>query len=342
GKALGNPERSPEELLKEYVAAAFEEASAPMLAFFNAMFHGLEAYSVFSRPNGPRVNVPQPFRRPSDFYCHFFPPGLVDDMSRALKRASALARSEKVKANIKLVSLEFEYVKNLAAIFHSYRAYRAAPSWGALELVERQVLARKALLKRLFPGGRQLRIPGLTSPFSGAPLAWVAPGGRNAALLGPPLNWDFETLRKHKILPGTGTRKATAMRTRHIKLDGRLDEASWAKAPVQQLAEIGLGALKNSTQFRVLYDDTNIYFGVVCQVDKFDEIDEIKPVGHDGAAWTQENVEIMIDPFGSRQRHYQFIVNPVPGSLYDARYAFITDPLHPLYGKRDSSWNGEW
>jgi len=65
-------------------------------------------------------------------------------------------------------------------------------------------------------------------------------------------------------------------------------------------------------------------------------------VGQDGAAWAQECVEIMIDPIGERQKHCQFIINPAPESTYDARYAYIEDPLHPLYGKRDSTWNGEW
>lgn len=50
----------------------------------------------------------------------------------------------------------------------------------------------------------------------------------------------------------------------------------------------------------------------------------------------------MLDPFGQRQRYYHFILNPVPNSTYDSRVGFITDPLHPLYGKADPSWNGDW
>jgi len=342
GKALGDPDRDPNDWLDEYVNAAFGEAAVPMRAFFTAMHDRLETFSVFHRPNGYAAEVPAPFRRPEDFYCHFFAAPVVAGLSRSLERAKAMAAGDRAKANVRLVEVEFGYVRNLAAVFQLYRAYRVDPSWTSLDLLGAKVAERKSLLEEFFPGGKKMKIDGLPSPFIGAPKAWVEAGGRNAALLGAPLNWDFALLRKNGVLPGAGTKKAEAPRVSGIVLDGRLDEPAWDRPRFEEMSEIGMGALKNATKFKVAYDGEGLCLVVVCDFDRIEPIEAVQPVGQDGGAWAQENIEIMVDPFGERERHCHVIINPVPESTYDARYGYIEDPLHPLYGKRDSSWNGKW
>jgi len=306
------------------------------------MHDRLEAFSVFNRPNTPVAKVPGPFNSPEDFYCHFFPAKLLDELSRNLQRAKAMAADEGVKEHLRLVEIEFDYVKNLAAIFQVYRAYRVDPNWQALDLLAAKVEERKRMIDALYPDGKPTRLSGLPSPFIGAPKARVEAGGRLSGLLGAPLNWDFAFLRERRVLPGVGAKRAEVVRVSGIVLDSRLKEPDWAKARFEEMGEIGMGALKNATRFKLAYDDTHVYLGIVCEFDLLKPLDDVKPVGQDGAAWAQECVEIMIDPYGQREKHYQFIINPVPDSTYDARYAFIEDPLHPLYGKRDSTWNGKW
>jgi len=343
GKALADPGRDPQQLLEEYVDAAFGEAAAPMRAFFTAMYDRLEAYSVFSRPNTPVTKVPAPFRTPEDFYCHFFPAKLLADMSRNLRRAKAMAPDERTRAHLQLVEIEFDYVKNLASIFQLNRAYRVDPNWKAFDLLAAKVEERKRMIDAFYPGGRPTRIKGLPSPFIGAPKASVQAGGRLSALLGAPLNWDFALLRERGVLPGAGVTKGVKVpRASGIALDGRLDEPAWHKVRFEEMSEIGMGALRNATRFKVLCDDRHMYLGFECESDRIEDLERLRPVGRDGAAYHQECLEIMLDPYGEREKHYHFIFNPVPGSTYDARYAFIEDPLHPLYGKRDSSWDGEW
>ena len=89
-------------------------------------------------------------------------------------------------------------------------------------------------------------------------------------------------------------------------------------------------------------DDNNIYFGVVCELSDLKHIDKIQPVGRDGQAYRYECLEIMLDPFGAREKYCHFILNPVPNSTYDRRFGYIDDPLHPLYDKGDKGWNGDW
>jgi len=366
GKALGDPDRDPDELLEEYVNAAFGKAAAPMLAFFKAMHDRLEVFSLFNRPitghgrvyrgllwlgmysvfdppNTPVAKVPAPFATPEEYYCHFFPPKLLDDMSRKLRRGKKMAADQRVKANLRLVEIEFNYVKNLASIFHLYRAYRVDPSWNAFDVLAAKVQERKRMIDGLFPGGHPMRIKGLPSPFIGAPKARVEAGGKNRAFLGAPLNWDFPLLRKRGVLPGVGgTKSVKALRVSAIVLDGRLDDPAWQKPGFEEMSERSMGALKNATRFKVAYGEENVYFGFVCEFDLLEPLEQVKPVGRDGAAWRQECLDIMLDPYGKREKHYQFMLNPVPNSTYDARYAFIKDREHPLYGKRDSSWNGKW
>ena len=339
GKAVGNPDRDPDDLRREYVAAAFEEASVPMLAFFAAMHNRIEWYSAFKAPELLSPNVPGPFSTPEDYYCHFFPAKLLKDLSDNLERAKALARSDRVKAQLQLVEIEFNNVRNLASIFQYYRAYRLAPNWPALDLLAGAVEARGSMVDALFPQGKLMQIPGMPVLFGAMPKEFVFKGGRH---IDTPLNWDFALLREKQILPGVGSRRVEASRVTGITLDGKLDDAAWQQLEFQELSEIGMGALRNGSRFKVGYDDGSIYLGVECDFDNVARMDELKPVGAGGQAYYQESIEIMLDPYGDRERYCHLIFNPVPNSTYQRRLGYITDPLHPLYGKPDPLWEGEW
>jgi hypothetical protein len=109
----------------------------------------------------------------------------------------------------------------------------------------------------------------------------------------------------------------------------------------EALGEIGLGDLKEPTRFRLGWDDTSLYVAFECQWSNQPPGDpDVK--GRDGAAWSQECLEVFLDPYGERERYYHVIFNPVANSCYDARFGFVDDPISPLYGKADTSWNGDW
>lgn len=245
GKALENPDREPEELLDEFV-----EASSPMKLFYRILFQRLESYSLFDHPIGPSPRVPSPFRPPEDFYSHFFPPNLLDKLSQNLERAVAIARTEEVKARLRLLKADFSYVQNLASIFHLYRAYRTYPSWELLGLLETKVRKRKQFIDSLYQNARPIKIKGLPAPLGGPPKDLLEAGGRLGGILSAPLNWDFDSLWKKRVLPGTQKRKVVVVKAKSaVKLDGRLDELAWkASAPFQTLNEISMGALKNALQ----------------------------------------------------------------------------------------------
>jgi len=240
---------------------------------------------------------------------------------------------------LKLVEAEFNYIKNLAGVFHVYRAYRADPNWESFGLLEKKINERKEVIDSIF----KTSINNLVYPFGGGTgKKELYNNGTGPATLTSPFNWDFAFLREKKVLPGTLKKSVYAYRANKITLDGELNEPEWQKANFETLEEISMGPVKNETKFKVLYDDEALYLAFVCKSDRITEIAKIEPVGKDGQAYYQEAIEIMLDPFGTREKHYHMIFNPVPDSRFDSKWGFITDTLDPRYGKRDDSWDGHW
>lgn len=96
----------------------------------------------------------------------------------------------------------------------------------------------------------------------------------------------------------------------------------WKRAKWHELNGIQLGAIQEKSRFKALYDAEAVYFGIETELP---ENIRFTPCGQDGPCWGQDCLELILDPFGSREKYYHFIFNPVPGSRYDAAAGFITD-----------------
>lgn len=101
-------------------------------------------------------------------------------------------------------------------------------------------------------------------------------------------------------------------------LDGKLDDACWATAPVvsaftnygkDDLAEV-------QTSFRVLWDDKYLYFGVVCDEPMMDKLSPVVFTRDEHAVFGNETIELFVDPDHTHDLYYQLAMNPGP-SLYD-------------------------
>lgn len=345
GKALENTDLDPDDVLNEYVNSLFEESAAPMRAFYRAYIHRLDTPSFFDNPNYPTATIPDSFRSIEDFYTHVFSSHVLQYMTLNLQRARDMASSEKVKALIQMVAMEYEYVRSIATVFHNYRSYRVTPKAATFSILEEAVADHNSLLNGMYDEkGRFLhKLPGGLQPlFAEVSLSKAQLNGRIMGMQ-PPFNWDFENMRKHNILPGVAKpKRIIASPIQEIRLDGKLDEEFWQKRQPERLAEISLGTTHNQTQFRVACDDRAFYFGIECFFDDPELITRLESTGRDGNAWQQECIEIALDPFGEREKHCQMVFSPISDSLFDARRGYIDDVLHPLYGKPDLSWDGDW
>ncbi len=141
-----------------------------------------------------------------------------------------------------------------------------------------------------------------------------APAPRPAVALPPPPS--FEVLRTD--VP--------------IVVDGKLDDAAWAKTPViGPLVNNGDGSPSRlQSEAKVLYDDKFIYFGSRFVDDNiwatFKKRDE--------HLWTEEVVEVFIQADPAKKNYIELEVNPL-GTMIDIYLLDFRAPLHY------ESWNSE-
>jgi hypothetical protein len=144
----------------------------------------------------------------------------------------------------------------------------------------------------------------------------------------PTINYDTAHLERRL----TATRAAG-----QITLDGALDEAAWALAP------LATGFIQNDpregepatfeTEVRVLYDDQALYFGVFARDDQPSGI-IVNDLKKDYNTDSSDGFRIIIDTFGDRRNGFQFAVNPA-GAKWDAQ---MTNEGR----ENNANWDGIW
>lgn len=121
------------------------------------------------------------------------------------------------------------------------------------------------------------------------------------------------------------------------KIDGRLTDSAWDLAPasghfIQREPHQGAPASER-TEFRVLYDDRRIYFGVWAFDSDPDGI-HASEMKRDSGLNKGDRVAIVIDTFFDRRNGFYFATNPL-GAYKDAQY---TDNARV----RNNDWNAVW
>ena len=105
-----------------------------------------------------------------------------------------------------------------------------------------------------------------------------------------------------------------------IDIDGRLNEAAWSRAQVQgnfiqREPDLGRPA-SQKTEFRILYDDRNLYIGIWAFDTEPDRIiaSEMK---RDSLLRKSDQIKINLDTFHDKRNGFYFSTNPL-GALKDA------------------------
>jgi hypothetical protein len=117
-----------------------------------------------------------------------------------------------------------------------------------------------------------------------------------------------------------------------IKVDGKLDEAAWTRAPI-------IGDFVNNsdaspspykTEARVLYDDNFVYFAFRCVDDNIWATMKRR----DQRLWEEEVVEVFLQADAAQPSYIELEVNPL-GTMLDI---YLLGPRKPLHYE---SWNSE-
>jgi hypothetical protein len=119
------------------------------------------------------------------------------------------------------------------------------------------------------------------------------------------------------------------------EIDGKLDDICWKKAtPITNFIIKNTKKIaKSQTISYLLYDKNNLYIGFKCLDSNIKNIKSEKR-RHDGYIFHDDCVEVMLDPWQSKDEYFHFVIN-ASGSIYDAycsQGGFIQVP----------KWNGQW
>jgi hypothetical protein len=141
---------------------------------------------------------------------------------------------------------------------------------------------------------------------------------------------DYDTAREERRLKATQAQGP-------IALDGRLDEPSWAAAP------LATNFLQNDpregepatfeTEVKILYDDRALYIGVFAKDPEPGQIiiNELRKDFNTGSA---DGFQVVIDTFKDARNGYQFAINPA-GAKWDSQ-------MSNEGREQNSNWDGIW
>src|SRR6266540_3649453 len=117
-----------------------------------------------------------------------------------------------------------------------------------------------------------------------------------------------------------------------IKIDGKLDDTAWKKAPLVADFVNNLDGSQSTykTEARVLYDDNFIYFAFRCADDNIWSTMRRR----DEHLWEEEVVEVFLQADPNQPSYIELEVNPL-GTMLDLYMLAARKPLHY------ESWNSE-
>ena len=124
--------------------------------------------------------------------------------------------------------------------------------------------------------------------------------------------------------------------TSEIVIDGSLDEAAWRQAPtigdlVQRIPVAG-AAPTERTEVRLLYDEDNLYIGVMCHDTEPDRV-LASQMARDASLNADDRLAIVLDTFRDQSNAFHFATNPA-GAMVDG--------LVFANGETNDDWDGIW
>ena len=328
-RTLSNPERAPEALVDEYCRRMYGPAANAMRTFHGVLDARLQL-DVKAR------NA----MKPLEALAYVYGGDTIRRMEDWLAYAETLVKEEKHRNRLKLVRAEFDYAKNIGRIASLYCAWQVVPSEELRGQIGRLLRERKEIMAGMlrgkdavspFPAWPEVRFMGRLSAND------LMHNGRLGAVINAPLVWDPASLSEARP-PVEIARKemsAGAVGDEPTFADfAKLPDESW-----QRLESAQQGKVKTRTRFACLCGPEAIYLAV--ETDLGDDV-KVRPAGRDGTVWRDESIELLLDASGTRLKFLHLVWGPEKDACFDEAYGYITDPLNPLYGKPDPSWNGDW
>lgn len=340
------------DLLEEYYEAAYGPAAGPMRRFFGRLHQSVglanELPAAHTDAYGRRLAH---FRGdPMRLMRIMYPVEVLQELDGFLREAEQVTVSPKVERRLALARLEFDYLRHIVTVSHLHQAYLLAPDLESRERLLTAIDHWHAFLNPFFrrndddtgwrSGMRSGIIDGWPEfkPFSGHSRHAVAltHSRHGAAYAETPLNWDTNQIRQQPL--------ASARQLQVVRVDSSPTLASdiWEDVPGGELRE-RLGSfppVKPMTRLQAVYDQTHLYMKITSELGDASPV--TGPLTDSNSLAATEHVTVAIDPTGNRQILYRFASGLDDDARYSGAVGLIEDMVHPLYGKEDPSWNGDW
>ena len=348
GKLIGNPDRDPRKLVREYCRGVYGKAGNTMSHFFELLYS-----RSFPKTGQYLDRSYQMGMTNEDRYLFIYPPEFLQRCDGLLQVAEKQAKTPRARNWLRLTRDHFDYVRHVSDMFTLYRAYRARPNRENLfqlkEAVEafdkfrmRVLFYEDAYTRDWFPAHHMfsnfLTSGGVSTYYlkdMSDRKARIRKNGIQGLGIGfhrtgirEPITLDFDALLKAK-----GPARISAVSINEpVKVDGLLDEGVWAHTKPQSLKPLA-GKSDISTTVRLLYDTRHLYVAYECSEPNMAGL-KAAPTGRDGRVYDLDAVDTFISTGDITKRH-QFMAAPAKDAFYDARLGFLGE-------KRDKGWNPRW
>lgn len=328
-RCMNDPTMEPREVLSEYCHYVFGKAGPIMVNYYNLI--------------GSRIGRDDGRLLPNEVMVKEYPPAVLEQAAVLLSQAKTMVADDQRATNwLRLVEYSFRQIRCSAETVHLYHAYEINRTPDNL----RQVAVPVAELGRLADEIAALdrTAPDFVRDYFPKYSSWKDGVRTNENKYGSSFKWGFEAILAGKMLPGRDRRVGVIRRLAQAPaIDGRLDDPAWKDVAPESLYEIGLGPLDVQTRLWMGFDDRALYFAFECQEPLIDQM-TVRECPRDGPVWRTESVELFFDPDAQGVKRMHFMATPSATGIYDARFGYLDDPLHPLVlrGAEDTSWNPAW
>ena len=337
GKLLGNPDLDPKKLIKEYCIGVYGPFAGPVMNYFFEVLDGRVEFFKKALVKDPKMNNTE------TVYDTLYPPSVVKQLDSILSQAEKAAKDDRSRMWLTYTRQTFENVKLTANVYSLYRAFQVNDNLANLEQLQKAVeewrsYRDKILAMNYKPTKDDIGFPG----WYFWKIQFSTGGYMKGAIRGPFL-WDFE---KMKVKYANGTHpfvapKLVATRTAKPPLiDGVISEDEWKMSSPVDLGLMSSGPADVSTKLRAAFDDKNLYLVFTCAEPNIDKL-KLAELPRDGAVWGLDCVEMFFAP-ELPAKYMHLIAAPKAGAFYDDRVGYISDPIHPKFGKQDATWNPDW
>jgi hypothetical protein len=351
---------SAQQLVEEYVQAAYGPAAGAMKSFFGELHHTLEVYAdVFGVDNGSFQKYTRTDGRSVRYLTwqtklrligFLYPPETLSLLESHLAQAEKTAGlTDKIKLRLALARREFNYLNSTARVVHVYHAYLTRLDKSSLDQLLTEMEAREKMILSWYDTAKAYR-PGvyLQRPIAPQWRMYVGgPGHYNTHLLAnggsylsepvPPFTWNIGEMRKAPLL---AARTITARKT---ATPLSLGAAQWQQIPAEKLGPLSLGAAapRAASAVQVAYDNRALYVRFTGQL--LAGWNRPPAMQHDHREIvTRESFGLVLAPDSNPARYYRFAGGVDPAARYDARQGFVEDAIDPRFNQEDVTWNPEW